>query len=189
MLRIRSTAAVFLSFLFGSNLKLTKKDAKIKKIIQEKKMFPWTSSLPTKAMYPKPKVYKKHSLASFLTACPMVSLVIRSPLWPVIKPALYDTSRFPAVSGGWARTRPCASSYSSAPGPWNFNGSIFTFAPKHNQWGIWVTAFHGSLQVTIKIVFAIYAQLQHLWRHFIPLKNDKVLSWFSAIRYTHTDQK
>ena len=152
-------------------------------------MFPWMFLLPTKAVYPKPKFYKNHSLASFLMARPMVSLVIWSPLLPAIKPALYDTSRFLAVSGGWARTRPCTSSYSSAPRPWNFNGSIFTFALKHNQWGIWVTAFHGSLRVIIKIVFAIYAQLQHLWRHFIPLKKGKVLSWFSAIRYTHTDQK
>ena len=31
ILRIRSTAAVFLSFLFGNNFKLTKKDAKIEK--------------------------------------------------------------------------------------------------------------------------------------------------------------
>ena len=78
----------------------------------------------------------------------------------------------------------CILSYSSATRPWNFNCSIFSFALKHNHWGIWVTGFHGSLQVIIKIVFAIYVQLQDIWRHFIPLEDEKELSWFSAIRYT-----
>ena len=48
-----------------------------------------------------------------------------------------------------------------------------------------ILALQGwSLQVIIKIVFAIYVQLQDIWRHFIPLEDEKELSWFSAIRYT-----